>query len=476
MNDFDFLKQFAQNLDREEVHEPTESDWNKVVEALSVRDQRKRRRRALLAWAFPVAASTVFVILGTMLMQSRSYADSMQSEIVQLQKEINLWKTTSQVDTFVQHVTLIQHDTIYRTVLITQASDLKFNPENSAGGLMTVDRNTAYPNGQVSQQIKSENNNSLLNSTQTPNTRNGFGTVDSSTTTPVIDVVQHESLINNRDGSMEIGIVGVEDSINNQPGENNAANSKTENRLGNLSNLPGISIPTLKSQFTKRLPDGFDLAVGLPAPEPQRPTLIHRLKPRNAMVDVTGGVLIPRSKDGVPGNNFIFGVNGKMAFGSHLRLVAGFEYGWINFKVKGSELEQNDIPEIAPPSSDDELKYVLLKQPVRDVSIGLNYVFIPEKRLHPYIGMSWVGEQTLEQTLNYEFQNTTNGEESNVYVPRSNNVYFNTNGLKIGLGLEWTFAKQFSMGLEGSYLRRNPPTVPLLSERYGIKASLAYSF
>ena len=117
MSDFDFLKEFAKNLDRERLYEPDDADWEKLAVALDAQAQAKRRRHLLFAWALPLAASVAFILLGTLLWQTSSKTAKMQAEIVRLQKELGMKNGVTLADTTVHHVVTIQFDTIYRTVV-----------------------------------------------------------------------------------------------------------------------------------------------------------------------------------------------------------------------------------------------------------------------------------------------------------------------------------------------------------------------
>ena len=57
MSDNDFLKEFGKNLGRERLHEASDADWAKLATSLDAQDRSRRRRRQMLAWAFPLVAT-----------------------------------------------------------------------------------------------------------------------------------------------------------------------------------------------------------------------------------------------------------------------------------------------------------------------------------------------------------------------------------------------------------------------------------
>ena len=479
MSDFDFLKEFAKNLDRERLHEPADADWDKLAASLDTQERGKRRRRLILAWAFPLAASVVFALLGSLLWQASSRADKMQAEIVRLQTELGMKNGIILNDTTVQHVVTIQFDTVYRTVVFQPSSaysiQSSFYPNNFEQNidsiyqkslnkqLVNINQKDTKRNTLLQNVSKDTTLSAKTDAETSPQKGNGFITakplnaVDSFTnfrTLPADLVKIHENLTFPNQGPVK----------------------DRDPQKMDLAMLPFNDILLPKSLRKQSLPNAFDMAVLVSAPGPLRVPLIRRLRPHDAMIGFTGGMVFPQTKDAIPRNSYILGMNGQMTFGNHLRLLAGAEHGWTNFKVNSSALDNSNIPQPpTPPTPNDELDYVQVDQPFWDFSMGLRYIFAPEKRLRPFIGAAWIGEQTQEQTLRYNFKNQVTEEETITLVPR-NDARFNANGLQIGMGAEWTFTTRLSLGLEGMYQRQYGASVPLLAERWGLKAGVSYSF
>ncbi len=479
MSDFDFLKEFAKNLDRERLYEPDDADWEKLAVALDAQAQAKRRRHLLFAWALPLAASVAFILLGTLLWQTSSKTAKMQAEIVRLQKELGMKNGVTLADTTVHHVVTIQFDTIYRTVVFLTSS------------AHSMQSNFYHNNfGQGADSSFQKNQNKQLVNINQKGTEGNIRFQNVSKDTTLSAKTRAETILQKVNGLVTARPINALDSFTNirttpadlakiQERSTTPDQSPVEDRVPqkmDLSMLPlkGILLP--ESRRKQYLPNAFDMAVMVPAPTPPRVPLIHRLRPHDAMIGFTGGMLFPQTTDAIPRNSYILGLNGQMAFGHHLRLMVGAEHGWTNFKVNSSVLDNSNIPQPpTPPSPNDVLDYVKVDQPLWDFSLGLRYVFAPEKRLRPFIEAAWIGEQPQEQTLRYNFKNQVTEEETITLVPR-NDARFNANGLQIGMGTEWAFAKRLSLGLEGMYQRQYGTTVPLLAERWGVKVGIAYSF
>lgn len=477
MSDFDFLKEFGRNLDRERPHEPDDKDWEKLAASLNVQERKKRRRRLVLLWAFPVAASVMMAVLGDMLWKTSLHADKMQTEITRLQTEIDTQSKVALVDTLTKTVTVIRYDTIYRTVVVSSS---------------TIDRSDIFSYNRSSQeyyQTSRKPENQLPGRKQNRETQtdksdsNSFGE-----TNEFVEHAGNDSSVLRQKISIPLSVEGgghqVDSSFTHQTQQGSVSNISMPDRAAgesvveetNLLPLPTMAVMAPKSQQKRRLPDAFDMAISIPAPAVPRASLIRRLQPHQFKVGLTGGILFPRTEHATPRNNYTLGINGQVGFGAHLRLFSGFERGWTNFKIRGAILDDFHIPPPPPaPSPNDILSYVEAKHPLWDFSLGLRYVFTPEKRLRPFVSAAWLAEHTQEQTLKYEFMNNITEEESYTLVPY-NNARFTLSGLQLGGGVEWAFSRRLTLGLEGIYQRHYDTSVLLLAERWGIKLGMTHTF
>ncbi len=480
MSDFDFLKEFGKNLDRERPIEPSDTDWEKINAVLDRQEHSKRRRRLLLTWAFPLAASVALLLLGSLLWQNRLQTNAMQDEIARLQKELLIKDTIILTDTTIQHISFTQYDTVYRTVVIQTIDQRSIKQRFSQKDIQTGDfiAQTKYLQRAIKEQSKTFHIKSLQRGTQnvsiageTPNTGKYLIQQKDS-------LLQKVSALNNSSDSLNSTF------LDHNKAENIQTNISTFNQslIGDslalkhsLAALPLKNILPSSTHYMHRLPEIFDLMASAPIHKPPPASIIRRLRPHSGMVSVTAGLLFTQTDDAEPRNNYTLGLNGQIAFGRHWWVFAGLERGQTSFKVRGLDLDHFHLPAPPPPTQNDVMKYVEIKQPLWDFSLGLRYVFTPEKRLRPFIGAAWLGEQQQEQTLKYEFYNQFTKEESYVLVPR-NDTRFNAHGLQIGLGAQWAFTKRLSFGLEGTYQWQDGPSAFLLGERWVLKTGLSYSF
>ncbi len=476
MSDNDFLKEFGKNLGREQRYEASGSDWEKLASSLGAQDRRRRRRRQILAWAFPLVASSAFVLLGAMLWQTRSQSDAMQIEIARLRAVVAVQKSTSTTDTTVRHISVIQYDTIYRTVVLRthlpSVAASGFGSKNITPIASSVLQKTKNQYFEIDKQEAISSDSPHPRSPPAAPVATLPAGSDQATPLPHTEVIPPEAAVKNASDHLSRTPTGQVDEAKIQ-----IANAVPDGspRSPGLYTLPQKVLPALQSHVKRHLYRPSDLTVVLPEAAPRPVPMIRRLRPHSAMVGITSGLLFPRTAGVEYRNNYTIGLAGQIALGRHLRLLVGAEYGSANFKVRGSASDNFKIPPVATPNPNDVLNYVELQQPLWDFSLGLRYVFMPEKRLHPFIGASWAMEQTQEERRRYKFVNALTEEPTYVLVQR-NGTRFNANGLQIGTGLEWVFAKRLSFRLEGIYQWQRATSVPLLPERWGLRAGLGYRF
>lgn len=480
MSDFDFLKKFAKDFDKERFLEYAEEEWEKIATSLDALTRKKQRRRLLSLWALPLAASMVFTLLGYLLWQTGSRADKMQAEIVCLQKQLVLKNGVILSDTTVHHVVTIQFDTIYRTVVF-QTSSAYSRQSNFFPNNLGISEDFIYQKSQ---------NNQPVNINQKEHKGNyPFQNMSNDTAFP--ENTGNESFTNKKNDDLVLArpTIAMDNftNIRKSPAhlERNpepstkldqySVEEKAPQKMDlSMLLLKGILLP--EDRIKKHLNNGLDKAVIARVTLPPRVPLIHRKRLHDAMIGFTGGILFPNTRYALPLSSYSFGLNGQMAYVNYIRVTAGIEFDQTNFKVSSSALDNSYIPPPpSPPTPDDDFNFVEVGQPLWDFSLGLRYLFLPDKKLHPFIEAAWVGELTLEQKLKYEFLNRLTKEENYTVVPR-NDPWFNAAGLQFELGTEWVFNKRFSFGLGGLYHRQFNTSVPLLSERWGIKVGLNCSF
>ncbi|HRI59398.1 MAG TPA: outer membrane beta-barrel protein [Saprospiraceae bacterium] len=201
--------------------------------------------------------------------------------------------------------------------------------------------------------------------------------------------------------------------------------------------------------------------------------MIYRLRPHNVALGVTAGTVWPQVSGAQSSPGFTGGLAGQVAFGEHIRLTGEFRWSRNWFKIKNGDQNTPDIPTLTPPTPDDVLEYVQVKQPSLEYALGLRYQLRPEQKLQPYLALAWAGANTLEQTLQYEFHNPMTETETLVELPYTEQNVFRSRW-QFGVGMEWPFGKRLAAGAEAFWQSPIGQGGFLEGSRLGLKANVFY--
>lgn len=451
MSEFDFDKEFADDLRKERLFEPTNTGWNKVAADLDALESRRRRRRRFALWAWPIAASAAFVFFGLALLHAYNQVGMMQDEIARLKAGATEKSNIVLTDTTIRHLAVIRYDTIYRTVVMYRAVPDRSDQRNTQPA---VPQSTAAITVGVALQGDTIHQENSMPKRQGADSKIRYAGADS------IRINQAE----------QAGITAQPDAamLHNPP-----AISDKQSDMAVLPSLLPEQIDNPSARADYHLPDMGLLLIPAPA-ERRRDKIIRRFRPHNAMVGVMAGIVFQQTQRAAPVNTYLAGVSGELAFGQHIRLRGSAAYLPTSFRVTPSGQAELDIPVVAPPTPNDQLHHIRIEQPLWDFSLGLQYVFVPGKRLRPYVSVAWVGEKIQKQKLQYEFTNQITEEEVYIRAPRAGSRFYSKE-LQVGLGADWAFAKRLSFRLEGMYQRQFSTDAPLLPDRWGITGGVVYA-
>jgi hypothetical protein len=459
MQEFDFLKEFGKNLDREQAYEPGEQSWDRVASALDLGASDKRRKNRFFTWFFPMLAAGMLLFMGGWIWYLQGQTRSMHTEIERMRAQFVAQKSDVSSDKRVESISVVRYDTIYRTVFVRVPIAQNVENEPAAHFKQWIAQapigkwslNTG-PNQKLSTHDASA---TFLFSPNSPGLSALTAADNQGTTT--------QPIIPENGQGIALGTDTLQTS------------SKPQSSAPFVLNpLPLSTLLPLNAHRVLHIPNSFDLEK-IQAAKPARNAFYNWLIYHHAVGGVTTGLLFPNPKNAkasVCGN---LGLFAQFALNNHFRVQIGAAYGWTNFDVKGVELDQAAIPVLTPPTPNDVLDHVLVNQPILDCTLGLQYVLFPMQRFHPYLGASWVVEQSAEQQLKYLFTNSLSKDETTISLPRNNST-FNFEGVQLGLGAEWQLRPSLTVHLEGNYQRQYHTSVPFLFERWGLKTGLAYHF
>jgi hypothetical protein len=463
MSDFDFLKSFGENLGKEQPFEPAEGEWEKVAATIDKQAAQARFWRLGSRWAVGTAAVVALMALGWGWYHTTQKIEDLQHQVLRLQQRQQMnevlaihQNTDHNARNSGQKRTIVIHDTIYRTVVVQQKmqvnvaqSDFVPVPGNKSS-LVTASHNTgAIPTDEVNwdkNQAIAKKNQANDNSL-TQNTKKGTQNTNHVPTSP------------------------------NPSNEEQTTPKEVEDFVAPLPIDTPASIPTLQPQITIPVANiqwPADPIADVPAPVVIKPVSRKPLALSFSM-GYTAGVLFTKSLDPEKFNAIPTGLQTELGLGKHFRLRATAEYLCGHYSIEKYGEHDSYIPPLPPLNSNDKLHYVNGQQVLWDFTLGARYLFSLGKNQRAFISAAWLNEQAGEQALQYEFKDPGTGEETHL-IREAHDTKFHNQFVQVGAGMEWTLWRGLTLQTEAVYQRQVPVTIPLLSERLGLKMGLSYRF
>jgi hypothetical protein len=479
MSDFDFLKEFGKNLDKEQPHDFADADWTDMDSRLDAQSSAEKKRQHWRTWTLPLAAALGFLTMSYALWENMLQSAKMHTEIEQLKVTLEAKNSTIlQRDTVVQTVNIVKYDTVYRTVVLTreiretkQSSSIYLN-ENTSKITPNKEQKTAFNSNEYAlinpqnETLKTEKNSQIsqvLNISKDAETSNLL--------TEKADLVQN----NDKNDLLTQEKENIT-ALQNEALTKSEWGEKSKKAQYKLLGLNAIKVPiqAIVSIEKKDLPDVNVLTQNTPFMA-TKSSIVRKFRPHDFVLGIHQGQLVPTKEN----NEFLSsdnqGLNLELKLNKRLHLLAGIDFSEVDFEVKSNDFDQFQIPIISPPAANYVLNQVQIKQPILDYSLGLRYDIFNIKKLKPYISLAYVGEQSFEKSLSYNFTNTINGDKKTIKKRNNNNEDF-TSGLKFGVGTDWFVFKRWSLGVEGYYQKQFSQQSSFLKERVGVNGGIKYHF
>jgi hypothetical protein len=479
MSDFDFLKEFGKNLDKEQPYNFAEADWNDMDNRLNAQALAEKKRNYWKTWALPLAVSLGFLTMGYALWENMLQSAKMQSEIQQLKVNLEAKNSTiSQRDTLVQRVNIVRYDTVYRTIVLTreirekkQSSTLFLN-QNQFESNKEINQNLAFNSIEIAPKTTGNISLKIGEISENVQSLNDLKEVDNSIlTTKKIDLVQ-----NNEKKEVLIPKKEVLISSNNANEIFILSERKVARKSTQLFNISALKTPIkpIKSITNQELPVGNILLKPMPMIA-YKTGIIRKFHPHNFTLGIhQGGVVFDKENQDTHAS-YTKGASLEMALTKRLHLIGSIDFVKIDFEVRANDLNQFQIPVVQPPAPNYAFNQVQVKQPILDYSLGLRYDIFKRKKMCPYFSLAYIGEQTFERSLMYDFIHFTNGDKETIRKRSSAHDDF-TSGVKVAVGVDWFVFKRWSLGFNGYVQKQFSNQNSFLGERVGINVGVKYHF
>ncbi len=492
MNTESFDKILNSKLNVEKDFLFTENDWQDMERHMDVAQAARRRR-----WLWFGAALLLLPLFGLLgwnswaLHNAQNTIDGLAQEVKTLRQEKQTsvptpsvfnandgQQTTTKSDTVYHHIIIKRYDTIFQTVVRREVLDAP--PSSRQDILMSPQK------GKTETTISKTVTESIVKPQKTINNKPKQEATASEK--PTVGTDKNDVIPKNKEvASIEKPTVtekdGIKEPLNSattQPVvDSNQAivEKKTDTTTIKQPLLDTFGIFSQKKIETQKVtesPQMVDKSLEKQAEKEKvkRLPIIKPIKIAGYDIGVSSGLAILDGQNILRQDGFSIGGRGGILLGERWKILGEAEFVALSYEVNKINGVQ-DIPNITPPTINDELKEVHVGQPYWHYSLGLQYA-LTRTRLKPYIGVSALGQSKLEEKFEYKFENKLTREDVFVKTKR-NDDSFQMPFLRFQAGAEYPIFGKIKAQLEGSY-DVNIGNVPQFKPLWQLKGVVLYRF
>ena len=419
-------------------------DMNRRLEEVE-----EKRRKVLPLWLFPL------LLLPFLLSSIFFYwkYDNAQKTI----NEINSYSTKQQIDTLTQRITIYQYDTIVNTVYqqeIVKVPRVEKAPlPVLAGNAFSTSLFQNIGFGKTTPSFSGAN----------------FNTFDvSSLQPPQLGLLKDGEVLSlgGIKHSLQKAVLSVKE-------EDMEAGTITYN-WDIIRQLEVLSFLDNRFDYEHRLPPSEHF-FALTAKSSNRINPLGYLVPTDFEIGLNWSPLGLASLPGSSNSVKTIGFLGEVTFTKNTRLQFGVDYLSVPLKAE-TPAEVAVFPSVAPLDPSDFFKEIYGDFTYLQVPLTFKYVFQPEEKWQPSIGVGMIARLPLKEQLRYEFLSVQGGE----YTQNQsfNDDSFSINNLRGTVGLDYRFYKNYTIHAEGFYnYQLGAATNPYFQLRYGgVTIGLKYKF
>ena len=491
MNDESFDKILNSKLNVEKDFVFTEDDWQGMERHLDVAKAARRRR-----WLWLGTALLLLPLFG--LLGWNSWAlDKAQNTIEDLAQEVktlrqekqtpltppsvynanNGQQTPTKSDTVYHHIIIKRYDTIFQTVVRREVLDAV--PSSQKDILMSPQK------GKTETTISKTVTESIVNHQTTLNSKPKQEKI--AVGKPTVGKEENDAIPQNKEVKRLDEPIGVEKDAIKEPSKSTIAQpvensnqaiveKKTDTTVAKqpLPDTFGIfSQKKIETQKVTEIPQIVEKSLEKQAETQiaRRLPIIKPIKIAGYDIGVSSGLAIIDGKNILRQDGFSIGGRGGILLGERWKILGEAEYVALSYEV--DKISGLDIPTIAPPTINDELKEVHVAQPYWHYSLGLQYA-LTRTRLKPYIGVSALAQSKLEEKFEYKFENKLTKEDVFIQTKRNENS-FQMPFLRLQAGAEYPIFGKIKAQFEGSY-DINIGNVPQYKPLWQLKGAVLYRF
>ena len=416
-------------------------------------DAAQTKRRGVVWWWIPL------LFLPFLLSSIFFYTkyQTAQNKLNELNLQLTNQQINTQIDTLTQRITIYQYDTVFNRVYqdVIVQRNISETPAllASTGSVFT---SPSLPNFGAPD--------------LSANSAAAFNTFDKSSFQPS----QLELL---RDGKVlslgQVAVVLENSEIGTADNSNNNLERSTLESL--MQNIETLSFLGNRFQYEHPLPPSDHFLNLASKSNVDRINPLWYLVPTGFQAGFNwspfGLIKLPTGNKNVKTIGFL----GEVEFTRNTRLQFGVDYLSVPLSAESTE-ELSLFPTALPNDPADLLKELYGDFTYLQVPITLKYVFQPDKKWKPSIGIGMIARLPLKEQLRYEFVSIQGGEYTQ---PQPlNDGAFSVENMRGTIGIEYNFYKNYTIQAEGFYnYQFGESTNPYVRFRYGgLNLGLKYKF
>ena len=205
--------------------------------------------------------------------------------------------------------------------------------------------------------------------------------------------------------------------------------------LGKLSHLNSFG-PDLNSKLNKNHPVGNKKKIN---------PLLYFRPTGFSIKGQYAPFLFMQNKHGGKGKTY--NLTGAFELPKNRSLLIGLEFFNFNFKIEGNE-NLSGLPSPVPNNPGDVLSEIYTNFRYLQIPLGIRHDLLKNSRLHPAVSAGVVAVIPLSQKFKYEYKGNFTEYELEA---GSKGGSFSMDNLRLGIGLDYSLWKNFSLGTEINY-------------------------
>lgn len=445
MNEQNFDKILKQKMAEERDFPFSEDKWDKMERKLDDFHDRKRYER--LAWASALSFAGllgVLIFVASQLQDTKSNLANLTQAIQQspIAKQPFLLDSIQKGsvikrDTVYHHIIVKRYDTIFQTVVQRPLSQVDVNrPKDKNNDSILNEKGSIEANITIK---KPQIVTSIQNGNQVTDSSNAYThtgrLIDSSNQKPIVqlqDTSQNEPLLAER---------GFNNS-NTTPINKILAKDNTQMRIEKISEVE-------KNEKMDSVAIGVPpLSIGEEKAANQRKPILKPLNLNGYEIGLSSGSAFIGDKDIQQQMGYSAGFRGSVGLGQRFKVVGEAQLVGSHYKLKDFS-SRSDIPTVNPPTANDDLSSIQVRQSSGRVFLGVQYD-MTRSRLRPFVGVGAVGAIGIEEKYRFKFINRLTNEGT-VMSAQNRSKDFDEVYWRVSAGLSYPILKKLKVQMEGSF-------------------------